>query len=50
MFFLNIENYILKIIIGIVDFIIFDEVFYLIYMYLVEMMFLDLVYGKILNV
>lgn len=50
MFFLNIENYILKIIIGIVDFIIFDEVFYLIYMYLVEMMFLYLVYGKILNV
>lgn len=40
MFFLNIENYILKIIIGIVDFIMFGEVFYLIYLYLVEMMFI----------
>lgn len=50
MSFLNTENYILKIIIGIVDPITFDEVFYSTYMYLVEMTSLHPVHGKISNV
>lgn len=45
MSFLNTENYILKIIIGMVDPITFDEVFYSTYMYLVEMTSLDPVHG-----